>query len=172
MDWKRVCAIDVGYRNFAWCALDSTNWQAPDAWCVVDMWKPRKGRRLKPTTEQAVELMVEWVEEHKILLQGCDVIVLERQLRSPFLEMNAALLALLHGRVKTVNTMTVAATFHLPKKRALKKLATVELCQRSVQNMPKTATGKLDDLADAWAMAMHELIQRKGASIDSLELLK
>lgn len=168
MDYVRVCAIDAGTRNFAYCVVDNLTWNQPLRWKKEDLWKPHPKRRVKPTKEDMVRLTWQWVQNNKGWLDECDVIILENQIRTPFIIMNAVIQALLFTKVQSVSPMTVAAFFKLPKTRELKKPAAVRVTQQYC--VLDKSEAKPDDLADAWLMAVWGLIQAKGVSAKILNL--
>lgn len=162
MDYRRVCAVDAGTRNFAFCVCDNTTWRKPLVWRKEDLWAPEVGRRGKPTLNDVVDITVAWCNRNRELLDSCDVIVLENQMRKPFIVMNTVIHGLFHSKTKSVHPMTVGSYFGLPKTREPKKKATVELCRRYAF-IPEDGS-KPDDLADAWQMCIWELVQSKALS--------
>ncbi len=161
-EYLRVCAIDAGTRNFAFCIVDSVNWRQPLHWQKVDLWAPQVGRRLTPTKDDIVCITREWCRTNWSILRECDHIVLENQLRTPFIIMNTVIQTLFFNTCSVIHPMTVAAFFKLPKTRAEKKLAGVAVVGRYTQIDKKL--GKVDDLADAWLMAVHKLQAENGIS--------
>ena len=166
MDYTRVLAIDAGTRNFAYCLVDNNNCKQPIAWEKVDLWQPKPGRRGVPTIEDIITVTHEWINANQLLFMGVDLIVLEKQIRKPFIVQNTVINAIFYDRCIQVHPMTVAAYFGLPKKREQKKLATVALVQRHCVLPP---VAKPDDLADAWVMAMYYMIQRKAVSASDIK---
>jgi hypothetical protein len=161
-DYMRVCAVDVGTRNFAFCIVDTMNWRHPLVWQHEDLWAVMPGRRRKPTKDDLVRITVAWCKRNYAALKECDHIVLENQIRTPFIIMNTVIQTLFLKRTTVVHPMTVATFFKLPKTRELKKAATVELVRLHAQ-IPAGAH-KLDDLADTWIMAIHALVMHGGIS--------
>ena len=151
-DYKQVTAIDAGYRNFAWCTLD--NVQGVLQHEVVDLWAPQANRRRHPARNDLVEITRNWCLAHKQLLDDSDYIVLENQIRAPYICMNTVIQALYFDKVEVVHPMTVGAYWHLPTKREHKKAAGVATVLRHGVHLPP---GKQDDLADAWLMAQWRL---------------
>jgi Poxvirus A22 protein len=166
-DYKRVCAIDAGYRNFAYCIVDNNNWRKPLHWHKEDLWKPEAGKRGVPTKEDVVRITHEWCRLHWKQLRECDCIVLENQLRTPFIIMNTVIHALFFNRCSVVHPMTVAAFFKLPKTRAEKKAASVVAVGAYAEI--DTQLRKVDDLADAWLMAVWKLVQEGAISRKELD---
>lgn len=161
MDYRRVLAIDAGTRNFSYCLLDTLHWREPLEWRKEDLWAPEPGRARKPTKQDMVTLTVLWLRAHAYLFDGVDLVVLEAQIRTPFIIMNAVIQAYCYDKCRVVSPMTIAARFHLPKQREPKKAATIKLVQRYATF--DTAHIKLDDLADSWLMAAWGLLETKGA---------
>lgn len=171
-DYFRVCAIDAGYRNFAWCVVDNFSYGAPLEWHHEDLWPPKPGRNGKPTKEDLVAITVAWARRNWAALTACDSIVLENQMRIPFIVMNSALHALFFKRVRVVHPMTVAALFRLPKTREAKKAAGVKTVLLNCPTAPQAGGRKLDDMADAWLMAVFQLIALKGISANDIIFLE
>lgn len=167
-DYVRVCAIDAGTRNFAYCVVDNFTYDVPLKWVKEDLWKPHPTRRAKPTKEQMVALTVTWCRRNKAMLDACDLIVLENQIRTPFIIMNTVIQALYFDKAQTVSPMTIAAYFNMPKTREAKKLAAVRIAKTHCTM--QEGVEKLDDLADAWLMAVWGLIAAKGVSAKILSL--
>jgi len=154
-DFWQVLAIDVGYRNFAWCAVNPHGVVSHDN---VDLWAPRAKRRRVPTRTDLVAITREWCIQHAELLATSDRIVLENQMREPFIVMNTVLHALFFDKVVVVHPMTVGAYWHLPTTRAQKKAAGIQIALENGVYLPE---GKQDDLADTWLMAQWQLNQMK-----------
>lgn len=157
---KRVCAVDVGYRNFAWCVVDAVHVRDPVAWQVEDLWPNTNFQnRRTPRFEDLVRITSAWIDRNRTLLDTCTDVVLETQMRQPFVVMNTTIAAILGTlKVKQVAPMTVRAFYELPYKRRDKKAASVALAKQFA-NMPHN--NKQDDLADAWLMAVRELCDGK-----------
>lgn len=148
--YRRVCAIDAGYRNFAWCVVDGNNWRSPLYWVNEELWP----HDFKPNNDDIVQVTVQWCQRNKAMLDQCDHIVLERQMRDRFLVMNAVIHALFFGKVQSVSPQGIGAYYRLPRKRPAKKHAGVAYARKFAQ-FP--AGEKIDDLADAWLMATWKL---------------
>lgn len=159
----RVCAVDVGYRNFAWCVMDAHSVAQPIAWHVEDLWPQNNyKKRRTPNTRDLVNITTSWITRNRALLDTCTDVVLEVQMRQPFVVMNTTIMALLGtAKVTEVSPMTVRAFFNLPYKRRDKKAAGIALAKQHAQ-LP--ANEKQDDLADAWMMALHKLCVCKQVS--------
>lgn len=149
--YRRVCAVDAGYRNFAWCVVDSNNWRTPLRWVNEELWQ----HDFKPNNDDIVHVTVQWCRRNKALLDQCDVIILEKQMRDRFLIMNACIHALFFGKVQSVDPRTIGAHYKLPRKRAEKKPAGVAVARSYGVEFP--VAYKLDDYADAWLMATYGL---------------
>lgn len=168
MDYVRVCAIDVGSRNFAYCVVDNTNYLTPLVWKREDLWEPIKAqsKHVKPTKDEAVQMAHNWCRLNQGMLDACDLIVLENQLRDCFIIMNTVVHALFYHKVRVLHPMTVGAYFGLPKTRELKKARAVDLVSQVATFDPRET--KKDDLADAWLMAVYGLIDKKGIARESV----
>ena len=164
-EYVNVLAIDVGYRNFAWCCVDSENWQSPTQWQLQDLWKFKVGRRNTPTRDDLVEMMVKWYERNKTMIDTVDYVVLENQMRTPFIVMNVVLQTLMYGKVTIVHPMTVGAFWKLPVTRAEKKAKGVKICEQFTGK--KLKGEKVDDLADSWLMAVWLLHKHKGVELSN-----
>ena len=159
MDYVRVCAIDAGYRNFAYCVVDNFSWNAPLVWRKEDLWGARKA---KPTNRDIITFTRRWCENNREMLSNCDFIVLEKQMRTPFIVMNTVIQAHYFDPSKVVSPKTFCKYFKLPTKREAKKQATIELVEKHAI-IPERYE-KIDDLADAWMMAVWGLAERGGIS--------
>ena len=158
-EYKFVVAIDAGYRNFAVCAADNTDWQQPRTWYTEDLWKKRPGRRTEPDKNDCVEIALLWCKRNKRILDAADAIVLENQMRTPYIIINATIQALYFAKCTVVHPMSVAAFWQLPKTRELKKAAGVAVVQANGAVLSRANEGKLDDMADAWLMAVYFLVE-------------
>ena len=156
MDYQRVCAIDAGTRNFAYCVMDNMSWNRPLVWRHEDLWAPKVGRRGTPNKQDIVKITYEWCVRNRDMIAACDAVVLENQMRRPFIIMNTVLQTCFYGKALVVHPMTVGSFFKLPKTRQEKKEQGVELVKRFA-TIPNHA--KRDDLADAWLMAAWQLVQ-------------
>lgn len=151
-DWRQVTAIDVGWRNFAWCTLDTAHLRQPLQWHVEDLWQPSPQRRRQPTKDDLMRIATEWCDRHDALLRSSDMIVLENQMRTPCIILNAAIYSRCYNRAHVVHPMTVGAYWKLPTTREAKKARAVAIVDRIVNgNYP--AANKRDDLADTFLMA-------------------
>jgi hypothetical protein len=163
MDYLRVCAVDAGTRNFAYCVADNMSWQKPLVWRREDLWAPQPGRRGKPSKEDVVDITHAWCKRNEEMIKACDVVVLENQLRKTFMIMNTVIATFFYGKVKVVHPMTVGSFFKLSKTREQKKRDGVAIC-RSFTTMPTNSGAKADDLADAWLMCVFQLVKGKALS--------
>jgi len=165
----RVAAIDGGYRNLALCIVANGDICHPTHWQVFDLWRKKPGRRGVPTRDDLVRKSVKWCRRHNELLRTCNVIVLENQIREKFIVINCVIQALFFDTCQVVHPMTVGAFFQLPVKREQKKQAGVMLVLANNIVFPKS-TGKYDDLADAWMMAVHCLCRCGVVSKNQIKL--
>ncbi len=161
--------MDGGTRNFAYCVLDNTTWRAPLVWKKEDLWAPKPGRRAKPSKDDVLRLTYEWCMQNKQMLLDCDRIVLENQIRDPYIVMNTVIHTCFYSRTHSVSPMTIATFFKLPRTRREKKICGVETVKRFAM-FPQDYE-KVDDLADAWMMAVHELIALKALYREDLVFL-
>lgn len=171
MDYRRVLAIDAGTRNFAYALLDTLNWREPLVWKKVDLWAPEPGRSRKPSKQDMVDMTIAWIRDNEALFNNTDLVVLEAQIRTPFIIMNAVLQTHCYDKCRVVSPMTVAAYFKMPKTRELKKAAGIAIVKQ-FSKFDGTSHAKLDDLADAWLMAAWGLVECGGLSGKELFLLK
>lgn len=165
-DYRRVLAIDVGLRNFAYCLVDTQNWREPLVWKHKDLYPAHPNRRTKPAEKEYLGIAMKWFNAHSDLFCCVDAVIFEHQLRKPFIIMNTALQALCYSVQQEVHPMTVGAFWGLPKSREQKKLRGVEVCS-AYATIPQQQ--KQDDLADAWLMAVYGLVQAGGLSHNSLD---
>lgn len=157
MDYFRICAIDAGTRNFAFCVIDNVSWRDPLVWRKQDLWPPKCGRKTRPTTQDIVQLTRQWVADNRGMLDGCDMIVLEKQMRTPFIVQNAVIQTLMFEKCVEVHPVSVGAWWKLPRRREAKKEAGVVQVQHYATIPPNM--GKPDDLADAWLMAVYMMVR-------------
>lgn len=154
----RVCAIDVGTRNFAWCVVDKQNFLVPVHWALEDLWKSTK----KPTNTDAVRFTLEWLERNRGLLENCDEIILERQMRDIFIVINTVIHCHYFPKVRIRAPQSIGAFWKLPRKREPKKAAGIAIVRAVGCKLP---AGKVDDLCDAWLMATMVLLERGDVTI-------
>jgi len=152
----QVTAIDVGYRNFAWCTLSAQGIVSHDK---VDLWPLQANRRRHPTKTDLIRITRDWCMQHAQLLGESDLIVLENQIRDPFIVMNTVIQTLYFDKVTVAHPMTVGAYWQLPVKREAKKARGVKVALAHGVVLPP---GKQDDLADTWLMARWALHQYYG----------
>lgn len=162
----RVCAIDVGYRNMAWCIGTSNCWRGL-RWQKEDLWSRHKR---VPNNEDMVKITLGWCLKHKDDLDMCDVIVLERQMRAPFIIMNAVITTLYYEKVQVVHPQTVGAFFNLPRTRVQKKAAGIMVVKKNGLTFGVERNDKYDDLADAWLMMVWGLVANKALNKDEIVL--
>lgn len=153
----RVCAVDAGTRNLAWCVITSAQPREPLAWQHEDIW----GSQRTPTIEDIVRITRDWALRNYAMIDSCHSIVVERQMRPVFIVMNTVLHTLFFGKVREVHPQTVGAFWHLPKRRLEKKARGIAVVQECGLTLPQHT--KQDDLADAWLMAAYELVRLRGA---------
>lgn len=144
-------AIDVGYKNFAWCVVDNFSRPAPILHQRQALWHLKR----PPQVEEIVDITRAWALAHDVEIAKCDYVVLERQLRPLYIAMNVVLQTMYYDKVLVVHPSTVGAYWGLPRKREEKKKAGVQLVLEAGVPLPK---GKADDLADAWLMAAYQMI--------------
>ncbi len=162
-DWKQVTAIDVGWRNFAWCTLDTAHLTEPLHWHVEDLWEARPSRRKTPTKEDLMQIATEWCDRNEPILRSSDLVVLENQIRTPCIVLNAAIFSRCYGRARVVHPMTVGAYWKLPTTRDAKKAKGIVIAQQITRNaFPRVY--KRDDLADTFLMAAWGMMQVGGAT--------
>jgi len=170
-DWVQVTAIDVGWRNFAWCTLDTAHLQQPLQWHVEDLWLPNPQRRRQPTKEDLMQIATEWCDRNEQVLRTSDVIVLENQIRTPCIVLNAAIYSRCHGKARVVHPMTVGAFWKLPTSREAKKARAVVIVDSIVRgNFPRAS--KRDDLADTYLMAAWGMCQQGVATKEDFLLMQ
>lgn len=163
-DWKQVTAIDVGWRNFAWCTLDTAHLTEPLHWHVEDLWQPHPTRRKVPDLEDLMRIATEWCDRNEAVLRSSDLVVLEDQIRKPCIALNAAIFSRCFGRARAIHPMTIGAFWKLPTTREAKKAKAVMIAQQITHDaFPRTY--KRDDLADTFLMAAWGMIQVGGATI-------
>lgn len=161
---RTVIALDVGTRNLGVAVVDNRNWRAPKRWVKVDIL----GKNKKPSVDVIVKCTVKWVRDHAYWFESADAVVLENQLRTPFIVMNAVISALHLEKVVVVHPLKVGRFWNLPTTRAAKKKAAVACVAQNGAVFPAVASGKYDDLADAWLMAVWMLIELGGLRVDAV----
>ena len=144
-----MLAIDPGYRNFAFCSIDNFNYLNPHKWQHEDLWKGRKGT---PSRTELMEMMNDWCSRNQEELAKADVIVVERQMRKPFIAMECFIVGRYYHKTKVVHAATVGKFWGLPGTREQKKAVGISRCMEAGLEFPDV--DKQDDLADAWLMAM------------------
>jgi len=150
MDYRCVIAIDAGYKNFAWCFLDSNIVKKP-FWQRQCLWHGRA----PPDETSIIAMTLRWLEGHRELLNIASAIVLEKQMRTPFQVMNAVIHSQYFDKCQQVDPRTIGAYWHLPRKREAKKEAGIETVRANGVEIPN---GKCDDVCDAWLMARWKLV--------------
>lgn len=162
--YRNVLAIDAGSRNFAYAMVDSENWRSAGVfpWERVDLWAPKAGRRKKPTKQDMIDITVDWLKRNDELVQQADLVVLEQQIRVPYIVQNAVINTYCYDKCRQVSPMTVAAAFQLPKTRAEKKEAAVRTTEDFLR--APLLGEKVDDLADAYLLALWGLVEVGGVS--------
>lgn len=164
----RVIAIDVGYRNMGVCHLTADQPNKPHLWQVFDLWHAHRHKGT-PSTQDLVQVTRRWCDIYQSMLQRADAIVLESQMRTPFHVMNAVINTLYPDKCVYYDARTVGRFWHLPAKRAPKKIAGVETARMNKLQFPDV--DKEDDLADAWLMASYHLCQSKSLPTQALIFL-
>lgn len=111
-----------------------------------------------------MQLATEWCDRNEAVLKSSDLVVLENQIRTPCIVLNAAIYARCFGRARVVHPMTVGAYWKLPTQREPKKAKAVEIVD-TVTSGGFPRTYKRDDLADTFLMAAWGMIQVEGAKL-------
>lgn len=120
----RVIGVDAGYRNLAWATL--INGRAV-SWRHVDLWRGRRGR---PTRDDMFRITVDWLRAHHAEFRRADAIVLERQMKVPFIIQNTVIRSHFPDKTFVVSPLTICAFYGIPKKRKAKKAATIATLKR------------------------------------------
>ncbi len=146
---KKIVGVDAGYVNFAVCAIDTSDVEHPYYWLSRALFKGEFSE------ERLVKAIYAWIKmpEIKKLLDEADEIILERQMAMKFQSVNHCIRFLYFEKTKEVHPNTLRAFFKLPEKRRAKKKAAVDLVSSRVVLPIKT--GKKDDLADAFLLALY-----------------
>lgn len=145
---RKIVGVDAGYVNFAVCAIDTDDLYRPYYWSNTALFKGQFSE------ERLAHAVYEWIKrpEIKLLLDGADEIILERQMTMKFQAVNHCIRFLYFEKTREVNPKTAAAIFGLPTTRKEKKKAAVDLvgsfCVFPVKK------GKKDDLADAYLLSI------------------
>lgn len=147
----KVVGVDAGYVNFAVCCVDSKDVRRPIYW---------KNDALFTGTfseEKLARAVYAWIkrEDIKALLDGADVIVLERQMQKKFQAINHCIRFNYFDKTVEVNPSTLGKDFKLPQDRKSKKKAAVDIVGNNCVFPVKK--GKKDDLADAYLLAVHKI---------------
>jgi len=147
----KVLGIDMGYANLAWCIIDTEhNPRRPTHWAVERILSG------KGTMDNCYEAILNWVTRHFKLFLACDAVILERQMKKKFIVMNTVVRTIFRGKSFMVAPTTVQRFFGLPRGRAFKKQAAIELCNEQLDGLPQVKQ-KQDDLADAALLALYHL---------------
>jgi len=160
-----VLALDVGTRNLGVCWVSADNHRQPKEWMRVDLLS--HARNKSPSTEDIVRLTVHWVRNHATWFNECDAIVLEKQMRTPFIVMNSVISALHLEKVHIVHPLRVGKFWGLPTTRAAKKKAAIATVAQNGAVIPHDTHDKYDDMADAYLMAVYQLCQMN--AVDKVE---
>lgn len=150
---KLIVGIDAGYRNFAVCVLDANSGKL-QSWSVSDLVPHIKG---KPTVAQIGAGVHMWLEQSRKLLERTSFIMLETQMRKPFMVMNALIMGFCIAlRVPTMelHPKTMAKHFGLRQKREDKKADGIALITKMWGKDAFPDHHKLDDLADSALLAL------------------
>ena len=159
MKGLRIAGLDAGTRNLGFCVIETPDVQNPIVWMHVDLF-PRRRDKGKPTSVEIVTATVHWLRGHRALLESCDVIVLENQMRTPFEILNAVVSAHYLEKVEVLNPRTVGRFWGLPSQRAPKKKAGVSCVAQNGCQFPPVRNKKYDDVADAWLLAVYAAVHR------------
>ncbi|MGB0548739.1 MAG: hypothetical protein ACPGR8_06355 [Limisphaerales bacterium] len=141
----RVIGVDAGYRNLAWSTL--LNGRAM-AWRHVDLWRGRRGR---PSRDDMFRITLDWLRAHHEEFTRADAIVLERQMKVPFIIQNVVIRSHFPDKTFIVSPMTICAFYGIPKKRKAKKAATIAALQRA----GFSCHVKCDHRYDAMSLALY-----------------
>jgi len=160
---KQVLAIDAGTRNFAYCMIDTTNWRKPLLWQHEMLWRGTG----KPSRREIVRMTREWAQKHQDDLRRCDVIALERQMRDNFIIMNTVIETLYFDKTVTYHPTAVGHWWKQPRRREEKKAEGIVRVRELSHGFPVNS-GKIDDLADAWLLAVYALVQSNGLPREAL----
>lgn len=150
-----VCiGIDCGYRNLALCALVDG---IPERWTVTDICP----NVAQPSGARLRLAMVAWLDDNADLLCCARRVTLETQMRKKFIALNNIIVgycAAFDVPVEVLSPKTLCTAFGFPRTREEKKRATMHwaaaMFPREWAQLPHD-TNKLDDLADACAMAWY-----------------
>jgi hypothetical protein len=140
-----IVGIDPGWANLSHCVLALGNWRNPIKWTNERILSE------KMTHEKLWQATYNWCRENEKILGEASMIVLEQQHEAPLQLMVCTIRTMFPHTAVVVNPMSVAAKYGLPRKRAEKKKATVELVAKNVR-IP--AAKKKDDLADSYLLAI------------------
>lgn len=163
-----IIAIDQGYRNFSWVQVDATHWVTPLRWEHEDWWVGRSG---VPTINKLRGFMHEWMVRNKDALEAADKIVLEIQMKKKFSAMNAMVAGRYWDKVVYVSPKTISSFWKLSSYREQKKADAIERVKGFAVRFPDVKCKK-DDLADAWLLAVRELIQQGHLDISNFSEYK
>jgi hypothetical protein len=152
-----IVAIDVGIKNFAYCAMRTTPGQPAEVleWAnetlVTGTYQPMKN----------VEYVRAFVAKHKALLDSADRIIVERQMRANMRIIESVFQAIYFDTCRIVQARTVKACYGLCMRNyRANKSAAVEFVHELLvkEGSPWLvhfdAVRKKDDLADAYLMAL------------------
>lgn len=147
-----VIGIDAGYANLSMCAL--RGYRGMPGVPHVMSWTNE--RISKAGSEDAVFwATLSWMDKNEETLANADYIVLERQMRSPFKEMNVMIRTRYSHKVTLVYPRTLSSKYGFSMKRAEKKRDTVKWVSANIGAIKEGV--KADDLADSALLAHYGL---------------
>lgn len=146
-----VIGIDAGYANLSMCVLRGSRGVG-----VPHVLSWTNERISKAGSEDAVFwATLSWMDKNEEILNAADHIVLERQMRSPFKEMNWMFRTRYSHKVTLVYPRTLSSKYSLSMKRAEKKRDTIKWVNNNIGAIAKGV--KSDDLADSALLAHYGL---------------
>lgn len=153
----KILGIDPGYRNFAYCLVNSHEWHRPEKWGRTELFSG------PCTDEKLVTGTASWCTRNAPMLEEADHIVIEYQKEKAMAIIATVIRAQYMHKTSWIHPATVGAFFHLPRERAEKKKAAVVCSKANVGHFPK-CPGKADDMADAYLLAMHRIFNEEFVS--------
>ena len=146
-----VIGIDAGFANLSMCVLRGYHGMPG----VPHVMSWTNERISKGGSEDAVFwATLSWMDKNEETLANADYIVLERQMRSPFKEMNVMIRTRYSHKVTLVYPRTLSSKYGFSMKRAEKKRDTIKW---ALNNIGAIEGAKRDDLADSALLAHYGL---------------
>jgi hypothetical protein len=150
-----VLAVDVGIRNLAICAIDTS--------CGIVHWvnEPLSTGAYQP--QHNVQYVHEFLARNAALFARADEIVVEKQMRVNMRIIEAVIQSRFFDKCKVVHPRTIKAAFGLGRGNyALNKKASVDFVRERLESLEQESNWrsffanakKRDDLADAYIMAL------------------